>query len=675
MNNNTSNCVFLTKEPWFNSLYDSDITIVSELQTINLNEYKKLLEKIKDLTEKQSQNPINSRNLLIHLKELQKIIFENQFNNDYSMNMFLKKIRENPDINFRRNKRIQDPIIKRKIGLLSAIYEMERSLCSLELTRDISHNRNIQNVQLRNNENPEMIPKLFPKRRKLMRNWVNAINQPNITINKINNLSANIHNENSKKEFARIFQILKKNNYNTFIRFKKKDLKTEKCQFAIEELTPEEKNNFINELQQKPIIQWNTILNMIGLNSLPFLMNNRYSKNKRALTELLNLYLMPLMEPFDDIFRLKREYYSMCITYVLLDFNMESMNYLPMSEGPSGFTATTRINDTSIYKLENLRLSNYPKSSYMSSFYLFAFFIQKYLYSLNQDYVPNIENIYLHFTEPNTQKRLSITKMNLAKRNLSRTNIINYEYSTNLHEILIKPIKKNEERYFFEVNNFEVFVIEVLKKVCVILNFYQRECFFIHRDLHTSNIMINFNIIDNNFDINNFEVKLIDFIYSSIVIPNKGGEQSELMGTNFNLFNDIFLSNPYLNKNWNTHDLRYFIQSLLFTRLYDGDMNKLKNNILINESFNNNKIRPLKNLRNKILKIFHIQKNYLQSFLLYKSNILKKERKVCIPYDDITHMELLLDNNVFHSIMGKDCRIEYFEPLYFLHKLNEVNQL
>ncbi len=663
--NNFSNCAFVTKEPWFNILYFSNEIIMNQLQIKSMIEYQQIIQKIIKLKEKQTLKPIPSREVLIHLKELQKIIFENQFSQSrdyYFIRRQLLYIKNNPQSFLSRPTRIYNQILKKKINLLSSIYEMERSLCLLELTRGITFNRNRLNVQLRNNENPKFNPKL----RKLLRNWVESINQSNITLNKINNLTEHLKKENQKNEFSRIWKNLKKNNFDLSLRFKKKYLKTEKCKFAIQERTPNENSKFIHQLEDKPIIPWETILNMIGIDSLSFL--NGHPEHKRAIIELLNLYLMPLTEPFDDIFRLKREYYLMCISFILLDFNIKNVNYLPETEGTSGFTAQTRINESSssIYKVENLRLSDYPSSSYMSTIYLFSFFIQKYLYNLNPNYVPNIENIYYHFTQKN-EMRKSITKMKLARNNKNT-----YIYSINLLQLLIGKCPTNINKYFFEINNFEIFIIEILKKLCQILIFYQDACYFVHRDLHTSNIMINFSIIDNNFDLTNFEVKLIDFTYSSIIIQNKNGIETEFMNSSYNYFNDPIYSNPYLNKEWNTCDLRYFIITLLFAKLYNGNQQKLEENIFINKVLNSqNKTIKLKNIRSILLSIFQIDKNYLANYILFKYSY-KNNNKKCIKIEELIYREILFKKKVFNQIFGDKCKIEYFNPRYIQNKLNLI---
>jgi hypothetical protein len=679
-NHNLSNCVFITKESWFNNLYFSNENIMNQIQQISMIEYQQIIKKINSLKLKQETKPIESREVLIHLKELQKIIFENQFSqlrDYYFIRRQLLYIKNNPQSDLHKPIIIRNKIFKKKIGLLSSIYEMERSLCQLELTHKLSLNRNSLNVQLRNNENPKFDPKL----RKLLRNWVNAINQSNITLNKINNLAKNLKNINKKNEFGKIWKNLKKNNFNTFLRFKKKYLKTEKCRFAIQERTPNEKSEFLHNLESKPIIPWETILKNIGLGedlgSLSFL--NEHPLHKRAIIELLNLYLMPITEPFDDIFRLKREYYLMCISFILLDFNMENINYLPEAEGTSGFTAQTRINisSSSIYKVENLRLSDYPKSSYMSSIYLFSFFIQKYLYNLknendfNKTYVPDIENIYYHFTANEEEKKRSITKMNLARRNTNT-----YRYSINLQQLLIRPIEKNGNTYFFEINNFEEFIIEILKKICDILIFYQKNCYFVHRDFHVSNVMINFNIINNNFDLSNFQVKIIDFTFSSIIIPNKKGDLSELMYSNLNYWSDITPSNPYINKNWKCFDLSFFIITLLLDKLYNGNINNLNNNILINSVINSgDRIKKLKNIRTLLLNICGIQKNYLAKYYLFKSNYIKNSKRCINDFINFTYSELLFNPIIFKNILGDNCDILIFNPNNFLLKLKNFNDI
>ncbi len=66
-NNTTSNCVFITKEQWFNSLYIKDETIMDNLYNSTIIDYQNLVKKIRDLKLKQEQKSIESRTLLIYL--------------------------------------------------------------------------------------------------------------------------------------------------------------------------------------------------------------------------------------------------------------------------------------------------------------------------------------------------------------------------------------------------------------------------------------------------------------------------------------------------------------------------------------------------------------------------------------------------------------------------------
>lgn len=673
MNERNQPCMFVTKKDWFIDTYSSNIQIQIRLNEFNMLEYKKLIKRIRFLEEKQRTNRILQREELIRLKEIQKEIFQLQLGYLRSERMIMNEINQNPDIDLPKMRHVSTPLMKKKIDLLTFIYEMERSLCQLEFMRDITKLRN--EISL-----PENRPNSAksPVSRKLFNEWALASNMktPNssqMTMNYTNYLFRPTGNDNNNKrrieEFRNIYKRLEKDNYNLHIRLKKNHLKTKKCKFAIERRTNMENNSqFLHELNSREIIHWETILNRIGINDLAFL--NEKPIHKRAIIELFNLYLMPITEPYDDIFRLKREYYLLCISFILYDFNTSSMNYLPQSEGTSGFTAQTRTNRNSIYKVENLLLKKYPKRSYMSSIYLFSFFIQKYLHVLNPSYVPNIENIFFHFTD----ERKSITKMNLARRNRNRIT-----YSMDLYQLLTKPIIEGVDKYFFELNYFQEFFIEILKKLCEILIFYQNECYFVHRDLHTSNIMINFNLIDNQrFDLSNLKVKLIDFTYSSIVIFNREGKNSEFMNTNYKYFFDIELSNPYLNKDWDKYDLKYLFVSLLLQKIYKGDMELLNQNILINRSINQiQRIRPIKKIRKLLIDIFNIKHDYLQSYKLFKSDYIQRHNtQKCIVYDGhtiegLTYRELLFNNDVLKNIMGEDFRFDLLNPINLLNILKK----
>jgi hypothetical protein len=663
-------CQFVTKERWFNQLYTGKIKIQQEVNIFNMLEYQRLIKKIKKLELKQQEEPIQSREELIQLKNIQKEIFKKQLGIFYSNNALMRRINNNPDIFLSRSTRISDILLKKKIGLLTGIFEMERAICQLEFMRDITIQRDRINLPVTRADNAKS-----PVTRKLFNDWAKASNLkiPNttndVTLNYTNELFRHPNNKKKMNEFKEIFKNAEKDNFDLHMRIKKDHLKTKRCKFMIQPISsPQENSEFLQELESREVIPWQTLLELLGVNSLPFL--NQNPEHKRAIIELFNLYLMPITEPFDDIFRLKREYYLMCISFILYDFNTTSMNYLPESEGTSGFTAQTRTNRNSLYKVEDLLMKKYPKRSYMSSVYLFSFFIQKYLHSLNSSYVPDIKNIFFHFTN----ERKSITKMNLAGRNRNRIT-----YSMDLYQLLTKPIIEGVDKYFFEINYFLEFFIEVLKKLCKILIFYQEECYFVHRDLHTSNIMINFNLIGNQrFDLSNIEVKLIDFTYSSIVINNREGQNSEFMNTNYNYFFDIKLSNPYLNKDWNKYDLKYLFISLLLQKIYKGDMELLNENILINRSINQiQRIRPIKKIKKLLIDIFNIKPDYLQSYKLFKSDYIQRHNtQKCIVYDGftiegLTYRELLFNNDILKNIMGDNFRFDLLNPTHLLNSLNK----
>ncbi len=667
-------CQFVTKERWFNQLYTGKIKIQQEVNIFNMLEYQRLIKKIKKLELKQQEEPIQSREELIQLKNIQKEIFKKQLGIFYSNNAMMKRINNNPDIFLSRSTRISDILLKKKIGLLTSIYEMERAICQLEFMRDITIQRDRINLPVTRANNAKS-----PVTRKLFNEWAKASNLkiPNttndVTLNYTNELFSHPNNKNKMKEFKKIFKNAEKDNFNLHMRIKKDHLKTKRCKFMIQpRSSPLENSEFLHELESREVIPWQTLLELLGVNSLPFL--NQNTHHKRAIIELFNLYLMPITEPFDDIFRLKREYYLMCISFILYDFNTTSMNYLPESEGTSGFTAQTRINRDSLYKIENLLLKKYPKRSYMSSIYLFSFFIQKYLHNLEPSYVPDIENIHYHFTNMNHERRKSITKMNLVRRRINGLG-----YSINLFQLLTEPILKGTQKYFFEIINFEQFFIEVLKKLCIILQFYQERCFFVHRDLHTSNIMINFNLIDNqHFDLTNFEVKIIDFTYSSIIINNREGKSSEFMNTNYFYFFDVDVSNPYLNKDWDKFDLKYLFISLLLQKIYKGDMILLNENILINRSVNQiRRVRPIKKIRQLLINIFNNRPDYLNLYKLFKSEYIQRpNNEKCIVINGITiegltYRELLFNDGVLKRIMGENFRFDLLNPTYLLNTLKK----
>ncbi len=544
-------------------------------------------------------------------------------------------------------------IQKRKFDLLRWIRNSERSLFQL-LQMELIKNNNGRSIRQKRNENHS--------REELKNNWIRLV---------LNVSSENIRqayqrkNEQPSLLTKRFTNGLKQNNFNLSLNGKKKHLKTNECKYDFEEKTPLEKRDFLNEIERKKRnndnfsgrYDWETTLDMLGINQLSFLKINKSNtfqnhikkeNLKDALIELINLYLMPIHENYSDVFLLYRENIMMCISFLLYDNNIKIIK-----EGEiigQGFFGNVRKVGNKAYKYEDLKImtdyervhgvtptennapgvyyfKKYPINSYESCHILFNYMIQKYLYELNHDYVPKIENIQFDFE---SSKHLSRTIMNLVKNT-------GYEFSNNFSQIIFN-------REYWKSPNILLFIKNILIKLCDILIFYQNKCYFVHRDLHIKNIIINYNkTTENNtiiFDTANFNIKLIDFSVSSIIINNESNIPSQLQYTNLRPFNNCILSNPYLNKEWEKIDLKYFFIVLLFMFI-PMDLTVYKENKSINTNkTNENKLgfRNIESFFRKILNIYEPYINYLEN--LENLIELSKTNKTIKPFGCVLGMSL-----------------------------------
>jgi hypothetical protein len=251
-------CIFITKEGWFQELFSRNIELQMEVHRWNTLEYQKVLkkmryldqERIKNLKE-QIRNPtperlelIDARTELFRLKELQKEIFKSQLGNIYGYKISMNQLNRNPNIFFPRTTRWREQnktIEKRKIGLLTSIYKMEREICQLEFMRDISIRRNqLRNELLRLPINQTLPRADEPEIRYLWKRWLNSTNPKNsngsnITSNITNQWATNLNNPNgiSKKKFSQMQSMIKNNDINLSLRLKKGHLMLDKCKFFI----------------------------------------------------------------------------------------------------------------------------------------------------------------------------------------------------------------------------------------------------------------------------------------------------------------------------------------------------------------------------------------------------------------------------------------------------------
>ncbi len=323
-----------------------------------------------------------------------------------------------------------------------------------------------------------------------------------------------------------------------------------------------------------------------------------------------------------------------------------------------GKFGTVMFKNKKAYKYENLRMIGktyneksaiiqgrrpYIKQSFVSGIQFISYIIQKYLYNLHKinSYVPNIQDIRFDFEskKPLSNKNLSLISeitMNLASMNKSK-----YNYSCTFKELFEIKI---EEVFLYQKNNFALFILKILDKLCEILIFYQKKCCFIHRDIHCENFIINFNLSSIELiNVIDFEIKLIDFMFSSFVINNRNGDKSILTYLTLRPNRELGIMNPYKNKNWECVDLKYLFLSF-FLRYHL-------------QSIRSEQVQSIFQILERIFNLEDTE--YLNKFNEFKTNESLKD-KYCFPL--ALHIDVMLLKNVHDMIFGTDFNYQLYNP-------------
>ncbi len=673
MNSLTSNepTFFTSYEQWFLELIEPIIQVAIAKYEIEM--YNKLSKKIyrykTSFFPRNAEGTIKKRKMerIANIAELQLSGF---FNFDILNEILHELNKKYPSFIYKSTFQLEKEmtnIQKRKYGLLRWIRNSERSLYQLYQMEMIKLN-NGKSIRQKRNEN-NLINESNTSRLKLTNNWVESV--MGIKPENIQNAYKGTYEGTLDPSFIkkRFTNGLKENNFNLSLYHKKKHLKTNECSYDFETRhSEEEKTEFLQEIERKKRnnsnfsgrYDWDTTINKLGINQLSFLKtSNRgntlenYIKNKqkKALENLINLYLMPIKENYTDVFLLYRENIMMCISFLLYD-NKTNINIKKLKKKGEGSFGKTYENEKNnkIYKEENLRImtnyekthinttkifKSYPINSYLSTQVLFSYMIQKYLYNLNNNFVPDIDNIQFFYNENKNLRNQSIaiksiTKMNNAKLTKTENNILKpFLYSMNLNEIIFDKKLKLYTKY-----NFVKFILKIIIKMCDILNYYQEKCFFVHRDFHPYNIIVNFNLKpNNNIDIDNFQVKLIDFSLSSIIINNENHQLSQLQYTNLRPFWDCKYSNPYLNKEWQKIDLKYFFLFLFFNTIYYGLNDENYNDIF--------HLKIIEQLENIFINLLNIKEGFKERFNCFQSI-------GC--FNNVKRFDMFYKKNILHNI-------------------------
>ena len=367
---------------------------------------------------------------------------------------------------------------------------------------------------------------------------------------------------------------------------------------------------------------------------------------------------MPIEELQDPLFYRERDLYKLEISEkILSSFNSRRLysSFSSKTKFSSGYVGIIFKLEDVILKYENLRfgllnkkyIENYasyysPNSvSYLFNNYevfdfLIQSLIQNYLYTLNKDYVPEFISYSVSYNDG-----LSLTRMRLAFDSNNKDENI---FIGNFYDFIMK--ESNTEHTDIFIKN----LLLILKELCIVLDFYQKHCYFVHGDLNIKNIMIKCNF-DGNHLVHHIEIKLIDFQFSSIILNiNNKLKILKVFGFGFRTVNEEF--NPYISTYWNKIDILYFVASTFFNLKKISEKN---DNIIsflsillhifnIKDSFYNKLVNNINEGSNKFgLYIYSLKKEDKFNNIFNKSKNKKEEVfKNFIPSNLFIHLNNII---------------------------------
>ncbi len=636
------------KETFKNMLYHLRVLIISEI--INKrNEFQTKVE-----SEWNNQNKLKFYTYYLNLYN-EKL---NLVQSIYGINPDTIDVNRSLKIyNFFKNIIRDNSLKQRQLGLLkNGLCKSEFHMIDLIAQYKKRKNFTQNNYESALNNYAHYVHEKYPERTKTK-------NGRNISIYNILKKHKNIPGISNK------FQ---ENNFNLFSFSKKEHLLGTKCKYEFTERNLNNKQNFLDTIRSLPVMtmNWDEIINFFGIDQLEFI-KTRNSNNviKNTLSKLFSLLTIPINEEDSKLLRTSRDNILFGISLVLFNNNDNLKKPSGKIIAKGAYGTISKISNKEIIKGENLRstIKNqsitkgsktyYPLSSYMSSFTLLAFVLQKFLYNLNPEYIPNIYDLQFNFesNKPLLLNKRKLKNMNeeekskylLNLKSMTRMNISGSQYfklnnNLNISKDFYTLLFKDS---FYNINNFIPFVLKILYKLCEILEFYQNQCMFIHRDLHAKNVMVNFRYKNGLFDIDNFNVQIIDFSFSSIVIKNNENKISFLTYENYKPTKDLLIANPYINNEWNQTDLKYFFIFLFL---------EFSNKFLLNPLENDYHITIIRNILSILNEIFNINTDYLLNF-----NNLNNSKLECSIRSKLFVIFLKKEShkNIFGENFNYDCYI------------------
>ena len=329
------------------------------------------------------------------------------------------------------------------------------------------------------------------------------------------------------------------------------------------------------------------------------------------------LYLIPIVNDFKITDYLKYDNYLLKISSILIE-NLDKKTIINLKNKKligEGLYGKVYENSNGIYKVEKLRYRGivvkdkytpaYSVYNYVPSTILLSYIIQNYLFSLNNNYVPKINDIYFYTIN---EERIVYTLMHSAFNKKINSIENNYELLTFIKD---RYNKKNFVKDFFKI----------LIKICDILIYYQDICSFVHYDFHLKNILLDYEYNEDDILIK-YNIKLIDFANSSIVL--KINNNAYLL----KYINIDSRKNPYYYIPYNSHSW-YIIDMFMFI-----------NRLVIRYKDYREFIEPIRNI---IIDIFNFNINCREIADEEIINLQKKNKYKSI---NIEKLSILLINNI-----------------------------
>jgi len=358
------------------------------------------------------------------------------------------------------------------------------------------------------------------------------------------------------------------------------------------------------------------------------------------------LYLIPIVNDFKITDYLKYDNYLLKISSILIE-NLDKKTIINLKNKKligEGLYGKVYENSNGIYKVEKLRYRGivvkdkytpaYSVYNYVPSTILLSYIIQNYLFSLNNNYVPKINDIYFYTIN---EERIVYTLMHSAFNKKINSIENNYELLTFIKD---RYNKKNFVKDFFKI----------LIKICDILIYYQDICSFVHYDFHLKNILLDYEYNEDDILIK-YNIKLIDFANSSIVL--KINNNAYLL----KYINIDSRKNPYYYIPYNSHSW-YIIDMFMFI-----------NRLVIRYKDYREFIEPIRNI---IIDIFNFNINCREIADEEIINLQKKNKYKSI---NIEKLSILLINNIElrTKIYGENTDYTLLNPRKLKEKIIEKN--